>query len=127
MAKTTTKKKLSTKLIEKTKSLADVITAIGVIGGGLLWAGGHIIKEINKDTNAKLDTIIEKVDLAEMDAVRSELLVLMNHYPDNESEIMKVAEYYFNELDGDWYMTGLFTKWAESRGIDPDTIVNVSK
>jgi hypothetical protein len=76
--------------------------------------------------NDKLDTIIKKVDTAEENATRSQLLTLMSDYPNNESEILKVAQYYFQDLKGDWYMTGLFTKWAESRGIDVSDIVTVS-
>ena len=117
----TTKKTVGKKI----KDLADVITAVTVVGGALLGAGTWAFTELNKGTNEKLDTIIAKVDVAEENATRSQLLTLMSEYPDNESEILKVAEYYFNDLDGDWYMTGLFTKWAESRDIDISDIVKL--
>lgn len=117
----TVKKKVSNKL----KDLADTITAVTIIGGALLGIGTWAFNEMNKSTNEKLDTIIEKVDAAEADAVRAQLLILMNHYPDNESEILKVAEYYFQDLGGDWYITGLFTKWAAERGLDISDIVKV--
>lgn len=117
----TAKKKVSNKL----KDLADTITAVTIIGGALLGVGTWAFNEMNKSTNEKLDTIIEKVDAAEEDAVRAQLLILMNHYPDNESEILKVAEYYFQDLGGDWYITGLFTKWAAERGLDISDIVKV--
>lgn len=121
------KEKMSEKIIRKTKSLADVITAVGVIGAAAVGVGTWCVTKINAGTNEKLDTIIEKVDKAELNATRSQLLTLMSDYPDNESEILKVADYYFNELDGDWYMTDLFTKWADSRGIDVTKIVSVKK
>ncbi len=126
--KTTVKKpkeKMSEKIIKKTKSLADVITAVGIIGAAAVGIGTWCVTQINSGTNQKLDTIIEKVDKAELDATRSQLLALMSDYPDNESEILKVADYYFNGIDGDWYMTDLFTKWADSRGIDVTKIVTV--
>ena len=126
--KTTVKKpkeKMSEKIIKKTKSLADVITAVGIIGAAAVGVGTWCVTQINAGTNQKLDTIIEKVDKAELDATRSQLLALMSDYPDNESEILKVADYYFNGLGGDWYMTDLFTKWADSRGIDVTKIVTV--
>lgn len=126
--KTTVKKpkeKMSEKIIKKTKSLADVITAVGIIGAAAVGIGTWCVTQINAGTNQKLDTIIEKVDRAELDATRSQLLALMSDYPDNESEILKVADYYFNGLGGDWYMTDLFTKWADSRGIDITKIVTV--
>lgn len=126
--KTTVKKpkeKMSEKIIKKTKSLADIITAVGIISAAAVGIGTWFITQINSGTNQKLDTIIEKVDKAELDATRSQLLALMSDYPDNESEILKVADYYFNGLGGDWYMTDLFTKWADSRGIDVTKIVTV--
>lgn len=121
------KEKMSEKIIKKTKSLADVITAVGIIGAAAVGLGTWCVTQINAGTNKKLDTIIEKVDKTELNATRSQLLTLMSDYPDNESEILKVADYYFNELDGDWYMTDLFTKWADSRGIDVTKIVSVKK
>ena len=30
-------------------------------------------------------------------------------------------------LEGDWYMTEIFSKWANERGIDPNTIINSKK
>lgn len=119
------KEKMSEKIIKKTKSLADVITAVGIIGAAAVGIGTWCVTQMNAGTNQKLDTIIEKVDKAELDATRSQLLALMSDYPDNESEILKVADYYFNGLDGDWYMTDLFTKWADSRGIDVTKIITV--
>lgn len=119
------KEKMSEKIIKKTKSLADIITAVGIISAAAVGIGTWCITQINSGTNQKLDTIIEKVDKAELDATRSQLLALMSDYPDNESEILKVADYYFNGLDGDWYMTDLFTRWADSRGIDVAKIVTV--
>lgn len=126
--KTTVKKpkeKMSEKIIKKTKSLADVITAVSIIGAAAVGVGTWCVTQMNAGTNQKLDAIIEKVDRAELDATRSQLLALMSDYPDNESEILKVADYYFNGLGGDWYMTDLFTKWADSRGIDVTKIVTV--
>ena len=119
------KEKMSEKIIKKTKSLADVITAVSIIGAAAVGVGTWCVTQMNAGTNQKLDTIIEKVDKAELDATRSQLLALMSDYPDNESEILKVADYYFNGLGGDWYMTDLFTKWADSRGIDVTKIVTV--
>ena len=128
LRKMTTKKpkeKMSERIVKKTKSLADIITAVSIIGAALLGVGGWIVTAVNKDINDKLDKIIEKVDTAEKDAVRSQLLILMSDYQGNESEILKVAQHYFQDLNGDWYMTGLFTKWGESRGLDVSEIVTV--
>lgn len=121
------KKKMPNKFVQRIKDLADVITAVGIIGAALIGVGTWATAQINKSTNEKLDIIIDKVDSAEENATRSQLLTLMSDYPENESEILKVANYYFQELNGDWYMTSLFTKWAESRGIDVQDIVTMHK
>ena len=120
------KEKMSEKIVKKTKSLADIITAVGIIGAAILGIGSWLTSQANAGMNDKLDTIIKKVDSAEENATRSQLLTLMSDYPNNESEILKVAQYYFQDLKGDWYMTGLFTKWAESRGLDVSDIVSIN-
>ena len=123
--KTTVKKKPTLK--ERLKDMADVITAVTIIGTALLSIGSWCITQANAATNEKLDTISSQISGLEMDSARSQLLVLMSDYPDNESEILKVADYYFNNLKGDWYITDLFSKWAESRGINVDDIVKLKK
>ncbi len=118
-------KKEKKKLVTRIKDVADVITATGVIGAATIGCATWVFSQASAGTNEKLDEIIEKVNVAELDAIRSQLLLLISNYPDNESEILKVAEYYFQDLDGDWYVTSIFTKWAEDRGINPDSIINI--
>lgn len=60
-----------------------------------------------------------KKDILELrqDLTREQLLTLMHDYPDRYEEIIKVAKKYFIDLEGDWYMTTLFTSWLDSAGI----------
>ena len=113
------------KFLSRIKDCADVITAVGVIGAALVAVGTWCTTQINASTNAKLDTISSQVTELKLDTTRSQLLTLMKNYPDNEEEIMKVAKYYFKDLDGDWYMTSLFIEWGEEKGIDISEVVNV--
>lgn len=53
----------------------------------------------------------------ERDSVRTQLMLLMSDYPDNTSEIMAVAQHYFDDIGGNWYMTSMFNQWLESRDI----------
>lgn len=124
------KKKMTvdlSKLPEGTKRLAEVITALTIIGAAVVAGCSWISSKITASTNEKLDNISSQVSSIELGATRTQLLTLMSNYPDNESEILKVAQYYFGDLDGDWYMTELFSKWATDRGIDPNTIINSKK
>lgn len=107
----------------KIKESAAVITAIAVIGGAAASCSVWIVAQANAATNTRLDSISEQLETLEQDTVRSQLLTLMSNYPNNESEILKVARYYFKDLGGDWYMTQLFVQWASERGVDVDHIV----
>lgn len=101
---------------ERLKDASDIIGAITVIGTAGICVGTWSVTQINADTNSKLDSISSQVTELKLSTARSQLLTLMNHYPNNDEEIMKVAKYYFKDLGGDWYMTSLFTKWAEEHG-----------
>lgn len=122
MATKTPKKKF----ISRIKDCADIITAVGVIGAALVAVGTWCTTQINASTNAKLDTISAQMTELKLSTTRSQLLTLMKNYPENEEEIMKVAKYYFNDLDGDWYMTSLFIEWGEKEGIDVTDIVKIN-
>lgn len=114
------------KLISRIKETSDVITAVGVIGATCVGVGTWGITQINADTNAKLDSISNQVTELKLDTTRNQLLTLMNNYPHNTNEIMKVAKYYFKDLNGDWYMTELFIEWGEKEGIDVTDIVRMN-
>lgn len=126
--KTERKKKFSFKNLPKfVKELSAVISAIIVISGAFISVSGYISSKITESTNERLDVIDKKLHSIELDTTRTQLLTLMNHYPNNESEILKVASYYFKDLDGDWYMSELFSKWATDRGIDVSDIMAIKK
>lgn len=60
----------------------------------------------------------------EKDGLRTQLLLLILLQPDEQTEILTLGERYFRKppagLDGNWYMTGIFTKWCKSRNLEPD-------
>ena len=65
--------------------------------------------------------IPEKLERLERDILRTQLLVLILEKPDATHEIVTLAEHYFVDLKGDWYMTGIFNKWLQEQGeADPD-------
>lgn len=111
---------------ERIKDTSDVIGAVAIIGTACVGVGTWCVTQINASTNTKLDSISDQVTELKLDTTRNQLLTLMKNYPDNEEEIMKVAKYYFNDLNGDWYMTNLFIEWGEERGIDVTEIVKVN-
>lgn len=49
----------------------------------------------------------DKLITLEKDGLRTQLLLLILLQPDEQAEILKIAEHYFVKLKGNWYMTGL--------------------
>ena len=57
----------------------------------------------------------------ERDVLRTQLLVMVVLKPDESQEILTLAEHYFKDLKGDWYMTSIFYKWLlESDIAEPE-------
>lgn len=105
------------------QTTAGVITSVGVIIALIVAAGSWAVGSILKGTNERLDSMTGQLDQLQVDATRTQLITLMSNYPDNKSEILKVADKYFNEYNGDWYVTGLFEEWAEEHGLDAKTLL----
>lgn len=109
--------------LKRLKEVSDAIAAATVIGGAAVACGTWAVSQIVASTNERIDAIAADMKSIELNTTRTQLLTLMTAYPDDESEILKVAEYYFNDLNGDWYMTPLFERWANERGIDTSRIM----
>lgn len=60
------------------------------------------------------------------DTLRIQLSQYMKDQPENVDTILKIAETYFVQLKGDWYMTSEFSKWADSQGIKVPSIIQKS-
>lgn len=74
-------------------------------------------RDTQKGTSKRLTKIDEKLDKCERDNCRTQMLLLMYCYPNEQSELMRVSQHYFEHLHGDWYMTGIFNKYLEKNGI----------
>ena len=68
------------------------------------------LDKLEKKINERLDTL-EKASL------RTQMLILMNHYPEESYRLMECAKKYFNELNGDWWMSGLFVQHCDEHHI----------
>lgn len=68
----------------------------------------------------ELASIKDRLTKLEKDGIRTQLLLLILLKPEEETEILKVAQYYFCKLKANWYMTGMFKKWADDRGLEPE-------
>lgn len=69
---------------------------------------------------SKIEPISQAVSEVKMDTTRLQLLFLIDHKPENESEILTLAKHYFTELGGDWYVTDIFNEYCMERNIHVD-------
>lgn len=49
----------------------------------------------------------------EKDGLRTQLLLMILLKPQEKKEILTLAQHYFIDLKGNWYMTDVFDKWCE--------------
>ena len=102
--------------------LIAVISAL--TSGGVLGFVQFLIKrKDDKEQRAEDkedDDIKGTLKKLEKDTLRTQLLFLIVMQPDEEAEILKIAQHYFVKLKGNWYMTSMFSKWCKTRGLRPE-------
>lgn len=106
--------------------LIAVISAM--TSGGVLGFIQFLIKrKDDKEQRAEDkqdDDIKGTLKKLEKDGLRTQLLLLILMQPDEQTEILTLGERYFRKppagLDGNWYMTGIFSKWCRARDLEPD-------
>ena len=112
---------------QKVKDAAALLSAIIAIGATLIAVGKWLVTEINSSTNARVDTLEEKIDdnyvKDELATTRLELMVLMEHDPDNVIEIEKLAKHYFSDLNGNSYLTSVFSRWCREHGANCEIVL----
>lgn len=103
----------------ETLQIVLAVIGSGSIGAVVSGAVTLISKAIDRRSGIGKDIEQLKKNTAknELDNVRLQLLVLMSDYPRERQEIMRVAEHYFKDLKGNWYMTSMFNRWLEDNGI----------
>ena len=112
-------------------TLVAIIGAIATLVSA--FSVGTLIKFFVERRDAKNDSLkelIEKVDnltnenekkfaKLEKDIVRTQLLQLMQNFDtEDEHELLQVAEHYFVELKGNWYMTSVFKRFLKTNEIE---------
>lgn len=82
---------------------------LGFLGSAGFWATVQFL--ITRwDNNKGLKKQLKKL---EKDGCRTQLLLLMSDYPGERQEILTLAQYYFQNLQGNFYLDNLFAEWLE--------------
>lgn len=98
---------------------------LAIIGGGniILFIKFLIERHDRKAEKAEeneLGNIKDTLIKLEKDGIRMQLLFLILIKPEEQTEILKVAEYYFVKLKANWYMTSMFKTWCDEHGLEPE-------
>lgn len=70
---------------------------------------------INRIDNRK--RIKEELHELKIDHCRTHMLLLISDYPDEISEIMSAADYYFRVLKANSYISIIFAKWLKKNNL----------
>lgn len=93
---------------------------IAVLGGGNLLLFIKFLIERHdrkKEQEEHKDDLRDEVLTIKKDGIRTQLLMLILLRHEETREILRVAQYYFETLQGDWYMTSIFNKWLEDNNV----------
>lgn len=99
---------------------------LGILGGGnlILFIKFLIERHDRKKERAEdqdAEGLKKRLTVLERDGLRTQLLLLILLKPTEQTEILRIAEHYFKNLKGNWYMTSIFNKWLEDIGVaEPD-------
>lgn len=70
-----------------------------------------------ESADKKFDAVTKELVYLKKDVLRTQLLLLVLIKPEEDQEILTIAEHYFKDLHGNWYMTSIFNKWLESEDV----------
>ena len=110
------------KVSKRATKIAGLVSAVLVLvsaaTGLCTWISNQFASAVSAEISEFRKEAKESNDKQEQAITRVELMVLMEHDPDNVVAIEKMARYYFQELDGNLYMTQKYSEWAKANGGD---------
>lgn len=112
---------------KKAQRIAGTISAILVIGGALFGVGNWINNQVTSAISNQIQDFRQEVKASDnrqdQAITRLELMNLIQNDPTNVAGIEKLARYYFGDLQGNQYMTGMYSNWCREYGGDPSIAV----
>ena len=110
------------KIDSRLKRIAATVSASIVIIGAAVSLCSWLSSQVQAVISAQISDFrqeSQEADLRQEQAVtRVELMMLIEHDPDNKVAIERMAKYYFLELNGNRYMEDKYGEWADEYGGD---------
>ena len=106
---------------------------IAIIGSGALSTIISAIITAVSNRRSRLKKIEEKLtaieknqQTAEKDTLRTQLLLMIADYPEEKTDILRLAEHYFKDLEGNWVASSVFNHWIKDKcgGVNPEWLKN---
>lgn len=107
--------------------VSAIIVLVSAVTGACTWISNQFASAVSSQIADFRQETKNSNDKQEQAITRVELMVLMEHDADNVIAIEKMARYYFQELDGDLYMTQKYSEWAKANGGDMNIIIGGTK
>lgn len=121
MAKETTK--VERQLTRTSSIISAALVIISAIAGLLAWINTQFQNVVASQINDFQESIKGDLTESKQSSARIELMMLMEHDPDNVVAIEQIARYYFRGLNGDRYMTSRYSAWAKEHGGDTSIVI----
>lgn len=115
--------KADKKLQRIASTIGAIIAIISAIMGGFSWVSNKFASAVSDQISGFQEEVKAANSKNEQATTRIELMVLMEHDPENVVAIERMAKYYFQELSGDLYMTQKYSDWAKQYGGDTTIVV----
>lgn len=110
-------------LNSKTQRLVTTITSAGIIIGAFFGFSNYIVTQLDSHIQDQMSDVKADVSEIKLSSARNELILMIEHNPNNVIEIERLAKVYFVDMKGDFYMTGLYSEWAKQYGGDTSFVV----
>lgn len=121
------KRSLYDRFDKRAQRIAGTISAVLVIGGAIFGLGAWLNDQVTNAISVQINDLkssMQESDKQQNQAItRLELMNLMQTDADNVVAIEKMAKYYFQELDGDLYMTQKVSDWCAAQHRDCSVLI----
>ena len=123
MAKNSLYNKVDKRVRKVSATVGAVAVIVSAFAGVFAWVQGQFTNAIS----SQIDEFRQEVrmsDTSQDQAItRLELVSLIKNDPTKVVAIEKMARYYFVDLDGDQYMTAMYSDWAREYGGDMTIVI----
>ena len=123
MAKKTMSEKADKKLQKWASIIGSIVAILGALTGAFSWASSQFTNAVSEQISGFQQEVRASDQANRQATTRLELMILMEHDTENTVAIERMAKYYFQELDGDLYMTQKVSDWCNAHGRDCSSII----